>query len=167
MSRENINCTILGSFKFKKDIDLVREEFEDHGVKVLAPEKGQVYSPPLVRHIQIANSFRPLPSERHHPIKMVEDTFLRAITMSDFTYLVDIDGYIGNVVSMEMGFVIARDIPLYASNAVDTRLDPDPDWQFQVRKIPVMAPIGALQDFKIKHCQENESETLVSLHLFP
>jgi nucleoside 2-deoxyribosyltransferase len=148
MSRENICCTILGSFKFKSNIDRIIEEFEDFGVHVLAPEKGQVFSPPTHRHLQIATSFRPLPSERSFPVKVVEDDFLRSIARSDLAYLVCIDGYVGNVVSLEVGFAIAKRIPLYASEKINLKLDPDINWQKQVAQIPVMTVQNAIEDLR-------------------
>jgi hypothetical protein len=148
MYQENIKCTILGSFKFKREIDLCREEFEDNGVLVLAPEKGQVYSPPNRRHIQIAASFRPLPTERYTPIKAIEDAFLMAISQSNLAYLVDINGYVGSTVSLEIGFILARNIFLYASETINSLLDPDPYWQDRVQKIPVMSVVNTIQYYK-------------------
>lgn len=150
IEQKKIFCTILGSFKFKKEIDLIREEFEDYKVIVLAPEKGSIYIPPSRRHILISSSFFPLPSEKNLPIKQVENSFLRSIGISNFAYLVNISGYVGPVVSMEMGFTIAREIPLYAKEKIDYRLDPDPKWQERIEKIPVMTPVEALKDFKEK-----------------
>ncbi|HBP51189.1 MAG: MazG nucleotide pyrophosphohydrolase [Candidatus Shapirobacteria bacterium GW2011_GWE1_38_10] len=151
IEQAKILCTILGSFKFKKEIDLVREELEDNKVTVLAPEKGSIYIPPSRRHILIPSSFRPLPSEKNKPIKQVENNFLRNIGISNFTYLVDIDGYVGPVVSMEMGFTIAREIPLYAKEKININLDPNPEWKERVEKIPVMTPAEALKDFQEKN----------------
>ncbi|MFA6602572.1 MAG: hypothetical protein WCT01_02090 [Candidatus Shapirobacteria bacterium] len=150
MLRPEINCVILGSFRFKREIDLAREEFEDLGVLVLAPEPGSVYSPPSRRQIFVAKGFRPLPSEVNQPIAKVEGDFLRAIDRAHFTYLVNLDGYVGTTVSFEIGFVLARGIPLYAMCPIDTRPDPDLWWQNIVARIPVLSPSDALNDFKQK-----------------
>jgi hypothetical protein len=148
IEQKNISCTILGSFKFKKEIDLTREEFEDNGVRVLAPERGSVYIPPSKTYLLTKSSFYPLPSEKNKPIKQVENSFLRAIGISNFAYLVDIDGYVGPVVSMEIGFTLAREIPLYAKEKINACLDPNPEWQKEIEKIPVMSPIEAIKNFQ-------------------
>jgi nucleoside 2-deoxyribosyltransferase len=149
---ERLKCTVLGSFKFKKDIDYVRQNFLDLGVLVLAPEPGSVYSPPSQRYVVIAPAltFRPLPSEVNQPIAKVEGDFLRAIDASDFTYLVNVNGYVGDTVSFEIGFVLARGIPLYAMCPIDTRPDPDLWWQNIVTRFPVLSPTEAVNDFKQK-----------------
>jgi len=142
-----LKCTILGSFRFKTEIDRTREELEDNGVEVLAPEKGQVFSPPAQRQIRVTSTFKPLPSERKTPIRSVEDMFLESIKDSDFVYVVDIDGYVGTVVSMEMGVAIASGKPVYIKEAIDLRLDSDPDWRSRMSGIKVLSATDAVTNF--------------------
>lgn len=155
IEQKNISCTVLGSFKFKKEIDLTIEEFKDNGVRVLAPEKGSIYIPPSKRYILTKSSFYPLPSEIDMPIKEIENSFLRAIAISNFAYLVDINGYVGPVVSMEMGFTLARKIPLYAQEKIDNTLDTDLQWQNEIEKIPVLTPVEALIDFQERNIPQH------------
>lgn len=109
---------VSGSFeKFKREVDLVIEEFEDHGMKILAPKRG----PLLVLPEQ--SGFFPLQHELHIPRKKVEDDFLRIITKADFLYVVNIQGYMGTVVSMEMGAAIASGKPIYLKEPASRLLD--------------------------------------------
>lgn len=151
-NESRLKCTILGSFRFKREIDLVREELEDNGVQVLGPEKGTIFSPPARRQILIAEEadrFKPMRSERNIPIKVIEDGFLRCIANSDFVYLVDVEGYLGQVVSMEMGAAIAWGIPVYAQAPVDESLETDPMWRQEMRtRIKVMSASDATAVFR-------------------
>jgi hypothetical protein len=67
--------------------------------------------------------FWPLLEEKNMTIKQVEDGFLRSIKRSDFVYVVNPDGYIGSTVSMEVGFCIGNNIPIYTLKEIDAKLD--------------------------------------------
>lgn len=152
--KELINCTILGSFRFKEIIDATRIELEQLGVRVLAPEIGMVFTPPIRRHIRFPATFNPLNGERGMPIKTVEDQFLGYIARSDFVYLVNFGGYVGDVVSLETGFAIASNVPIYSREKVDLGLDMDPAWQNLMKGIVVMSVSDAINDFKARNIYE-------------
>lgn len=127
--QSHLRCVVAGSFeKFKKEIDLCIDEFQDFGVMVLAPEKGWVFKPPQRLYRLQDRIFRPLPKEMGMSARQIEDSFLEAILNSDFVYVVNPDGYVGNTVSFEIGFAIALGIPVYAQQLIDTQLDPDAVW---------------------------------------
>jgi len=134
-----LKCVVSGSFsKAKPEIDLAIEELTDLGVTVLAPEKGWLYKPPQRVILPEDRQFRPLPSEVSMNPGQVEDEFLRCITKSDFVYVVNPDGYVGDMVAFEIGFALANGVRVIALNPISTNLDEDPAWKARVSKIEVM-----------------------------
>lgn len=122
MSNENeLSNVISGSFsKFKPEIDLAIDEFTGLGVTVLAPDKGWLYKPPLRQFEKedLVNFFRPLPSEIGMRIKEIEDAFLASLRKSDFVYVLNPEGFIGNMVSFEIGYALASKIPIYSQRQI-------------------------------------------------
>jgi hypothetical protein len=122
MSNENdLSNVISGSFsKFKPEIDLTIDEFTELGVTVLAPNKGWLYKPPLRRFQKedLINFFRPLPSEIGMRIKEIEDAFLASLRKSDFVYVVNPEGFIGTMVSFEIGYALASNVPIYSQRQI-------------------------------------------------
>lgn len=103
---------VSGSYsKFKREIDLAIEEFEDNGVRILGSVKG----PLLV--LPESPGFHPLQHELHLPIKVIEDSFLASISIADFHYLVNPHGYIGISVSMEWYWAMAKKKPIYLQHS--------------------------------------------------
>ena len=135
----DIKAVVSGSFsKFKPEIDRKIEELEDHGVTVLAPDKGWVYIPkPYL--LKLDDKFRPLPSETEMSPKQIEDEYLHVLSKSDFVYLVNPHGYVGNTASMEIGVAIALGIPVYSQEEVDADLDPSPLWQELAQTIETLS----------------------------
>jgi len=132
-----IKATVSGSFsKFKDKIDLAIEELEDLGVEVLSPDKGWLYIPKY-RVLRITESLglRPLPSEKDMSLKQIEDEHLRSISNSDFLYVVDPDGYVGEMVSFEMGFAWAADVPVFSMEQINPNLDIDPLWKQRIKTL--------------------------------
>lgn len=137
---KKLKCVVSGSFsKFKPEIDRAIDELTDLKVTVLAPNKGWLLIPPTRNYSKDKNSFRPLPSERGMDIKQIEDAFLSAIKDSDFVYVINPDGYIGNVVSFELGFAMSLDIPIYSQFPISNLLDPNPDWAKRISDIPTVS----------------------------
>lgn len=137
---EKLKCTISGSFKYKPEIDLARDEFSDRGFIVLAPGKGwlvhhsnQPYQNPKT------STFRPLPGEKYMDLKAVEDSFLENITRSDFLYVLNPEGYLGNSTCLEIGFAIARGIPVFLAYPVSRFVDLDPIWAEIIAKLEVIS----------------------------
>ncbi|OGH07215.1 MAG: hypothetical protein A2171_01660 [Candidatus Levybacteria bacterium RBG_13_35_9] len=141
MNREKeVSCVISGSFgKFKPEIDRAIDNFRDLGVTVLAPGKGWLYIPPQRQYSRSA-FFRPLHSEVGRTIKQIEDEFLDAIRNSDFLYVVNPDGFIGQTVGMEIGFAVACDKPVYSQKQIPVGLEFDPVWAEIVTSIKPLAP---------------------------
>jgi nucleoside 2-deoxyribosyltransferase len=138
-----LKCVISGSFdKSKPEIDLAIEEFTDLGVKVLAPDKGWLIVPQSKRKLP----FRPLKSEIHMTIREIEDAFLKGIENSDFLYLVDLHGYVGESAAFEMGYAFAREIPIFAREEISQFLEDAQD--LEVLGIQVATPEQVVARFK-------------------
>lgn len=150
MSKENkLSCAIPRSFsKFKPEIDLTIEEFTDLGVSVLAPDEGWLYKPGLRSFTrEDLYSFRPLPSEIGMTIKEIEDKFLDSLSKSDFVYVVNPEGFIGDTVGFEIGFAKGKNIPIYSQRQI---LDGDLVSKGMISDIKVLNPRETIIDFKSK-----------------
>ncbi len=137
-SREReLQCVVAGSFKFKPEIDIKIEELVDHGVVVLAPEKGWLYVPRR-RILRVEEQgFRPLPGEKGMSVRQIEDEFLWCLAKSDFVYVVNPAGYVGQVVAMEVGVALALSVPVFAQEEIGVDLDADPAWKERVAGVAV------------------------------
>lgn len=112
----------MGSFRNKQEIDSAIEEFTGLGVKVLAPEKGRLHESPW-------EGFFPTSHEIGLPPGLIEDGFLNNIRSASFVYLMNPISYIGNTVSMELGFSIALGKRIYAKEKLEPlTLDNDLRW---------------------------------------
>lgn len=148
MADETIKCTIFGSFhKFKEIIDTTAEEFERIGVEVLAPKRGILCELPSTRVRLQDTGYRPLRAERDMDPKLVEDEFLASLGDSDFVYLVNPKGYVGQAVSMELGFCMAQRIPVYASAPIAQDLDQEIKWATRSGYVWAADPHSALKDY--------------------
>lgn len=155
---KRLNCVISGSFfKFKPEIDLMIDHFTDLGVTVLAPDKGWLYIPPARLHRLEDRQFRPLPKERGMSIREIEDSFLEALSRSDFVYVVNPEGYVGDTVCFEMGFAMASGIPIYSQEQIPETLDPDPLWKLRIEAIEVLTPEEAV--LRTKQALESDSHS--------
>lgn len=108
MSRNetNISATISGSFN--KHFEQIRRkilEFEQEGIRVLSPKPS--------RPVSRTERFVVLESDRGTPAK-IESKHLEAISRSDFLYIVNPGGYIGKSVTLEAGYALSKDIPVYS-----------------------------------------------------
>lgn len=143
MEKELKTC-ISGSFKFKPEIDLLIEEFNDLGVTVLSPEKGWLYIP---KYRILKPEFRPLPLERNMSIKTIEDNFLIGINQSDFLYVASFEGYIGESTSMEIGFAFAKQIPVYSIQKI-INIENDLWFGEVLNRIKVKSPSEVIKETK-------------------
>jgi hypothetical protein len=148
--RENeLKCSVSGSFiKFKPEIDLIIDEFTDLKVTVLAPSKGWLYIP---RRVFKAKDFgfRPLLKERGMSIRQVEDDFLESIRESDFLYVANFEGYVGNSVSFEIGFAIACGVPVFSREPIKINSGEEP-WLSNVLKEVKVATPGQVKELLTK-----------------
>lgn len=122
-AERNITCVIAGSFRHKDLIDDYRHAFERWGVVVLQPPSGQpkqgtLYIPTgeeVRRYGNSARPFWPLAQEVGKSIKQIEDEFLTAIGQASLMYIVTVDQHIGLSASMEAGFALASETPIYTN----------------------------------------------------
>lgn len=148
MIEKRISVVISGSFKFKREIDLAREEFEDLGTLVLDPPKGGIIK-------TREDGFSPLLEEIHLPIEVIENSFLYSIRRSDLLYIVNIDGYIGEVVGMEIGFTKALKKPMFAKRPFNISAY-EQDWYREtLSAIPIKTPQEAITQTR-KHLEETQ-----------
>jgi hypothetical protein len=113
-----LKTAISGSFKFKKEIDELHDEFADYGVEVLEPTMGWLFTPTVISEFR-NTGFRPLPAEKYiKSIGEVEERFLRAIRKSDFLYLYNAEQYIGVSAAMEIGCAHANNKPIYSKEPI-------------------------------------------------
>lgn len=115
---EKLTCVISGSFKFKPEIDELYEELEDNGIKVLAPDKGWLYTSSHRAKILYPDGFRSLPSERGMSPAEVEYEFLRHLGNASLLYLFNEEGYIGNMAAFELGHAFSLNKPVYARQSI-------------------------------------------------
>lgn len=142
-----LTTAISGSFKFKGEIDALHEEFADHGVTVLEPERGWLYIPSRVGLTQPLG-FRPLPGERHMSSpREIEQRFLDTIRRVDFLYLFNPEQYLGLSASMEVGFALAIPKPVFAKEPISpVNVDYDLDkYSFLSEVIKVATPVEAAE----------------------
>ncbi len=151
---KDLRCVVSGSFlKFKPEIDLAIDELSNLGVVVLAPEKGWLLKPSSTIVTPKGEFFRPLQSEQGMTPKQVEDSFLKALSLSDFVYVVNPDGYVGNMVSMEIGFAMARGIPVYSQRLISPKLDEDPLWNERISQIQTLTIFEVIKDLLKKEAE--------------
>lgn len=136
-----LKCVVSGSFsRFKAEIDRTIEEFRDLGVGVLAPDTGGFIKP--THHILTLGqySFRPLMTEKGMSARQIENSFLNAIKRSDFQYIENPDGYIGNSTALEIGVTLAYGLLSFSRQLIPTSLDLDPAWKTRISKIENLDP---------------------------
>jgi len=113
---ERLTACISGSFKFKPEIDSLIDEFADYGVTVLEPTKGWLYVPGILK--EPVGTFKPLPQEVGMDASQVERRFLSAIARAHFVYLHNQSGYLGVMSSLELGFTIGKNKPIFAREPI-------------------------------------------------
>lgn len=150
MIEKDIKACVSGSFdKFKPEIDLAIDELNELGVSVLSPSKGWLYKPLHKIFNPKEDKFRPLPSETGMGIKQIEDDFLSSIRKSDFLYVINPEGYIGNVVGLEIGFAIASGISVFLQHKINPLIiESDGIWQEIEPKLKVCSIKDAIIQIK-------------------
>lgn len=104
--KTKISVTISGSFN--KDLDEIQKKvhhFQREGVEVISPK--------LSRAVSIHGGFVKLEDDRGTPSE-IESRHLKAISRSDFLYVVNPGGYIGRSVAFEIGYALSKNIPVYS-----------------------------------------------------
>jgi hypothetical protein len=107
-----ITATVSGSFtRHLSEIQRAVTELKAHGVRVLSPEQ-----PTIVEEVR---GFVFVASDRHRSVKLVQDRHLASIANSDFLWLENPDGHVGQSAALELGFAIASGIPVYSNSLPD------------------------------------------------
>lgn len=102
-----IYAVVSGSFnRFLPQIQEAVSKLSSLGINVLSPKESRPVS-----HI---NGFVMLERDKGSPGE-VERKHLEAITKSDFLYVVNPKGYIGESVAFEIGYALSKGIPIYSS----------------------------------------------------
>lgn len=102
-----MKTTISGSFR--KHLDEILEViavFEKNGIDVLSPQHRSPKNP--------GEEFVLFEGEQTSDPKELEEIHLNAIKNSDFLYVVDPEGYVGNSAIMEVGYAKALGKPIYS-----------------------------------------------------
>lgn len=101
-----IFATVSGSFnKSLADIFNKVAEFESKGVTILSPRIADVK--------ERRNGFIVLEGDEGSAAD-IELSHLGAISHSDFLYVMNPDGYVGRSVALEIGYALARGIPIFS-----------------------------------------------------
>lgn len=107
-----MKVTISGSFrKFYNEICRTYDIFEQNGITVLSPKKSRIINPD--------DEFIFLETDSGKFVRETEDKHLESIGKSNFVYIVNPNGYIGDSVKFEMGYAHAHRKPIYSSDAID------------------------------------------------
>ncbi|MBX3024677.1 hypothetical protein KF840_07190 [bacterium] len=103
-----ITATVSGSFhRHLHAIESAVLELTALGVRVLSPADPRI--------VGANGEFLFVASDRVRSVRLVQDRHLQAIEASGFLWLVDPDGYVGQSASLEIGFAIARGIPVLST----------------------------------------------------
>lgn len=104
-----LSATVSGSFhRHMTAVCETVRTLTDAGVRVLSPS-----DPRIVDEI---GPFLFVASDRHRSVRLVQDRHLDAIRNSDFLLLVCPDGYVGQSASLELGFAIGLEVPIFSLN---------------------------------------------------
>ena len=108
-----MKCAISGSFrKYYKEICQAHDIFEQNGIVVLSPQKSRIINP--------GEEFALLETDlKSLSRKQLEDRHLEAIANSDFVYLVNPNGYIGNSATFEIGYAHGCNKPIYSLDIIE------------------------------------------------
>jgi len=122
-----ITATVSGSFH--RHMDAIAEAvtaLSELGVRVLSPAEPRI--------VASIDGFLFVASDRLRSVRLVQDRHLESIRASAFLWLVAPDGYVGQSASMELGFAVANEVPVYCQNTL-----PDLTLRQYVKVTPSMA----------------------------
>jgi hypothetical protein len=104
-----IKATVSGSFtRHLAEIQRSVAELKARGVRVLSPEQPTI--------VDALDGFLFVASDRHRSVKLVQDRHLASIANSDFLWLENPDGYVGQSAALELGFALASGIPVFSNS---------------------------------------------------
>jgi len=106
-ARRMMLATVSGSFhRHMSAIVSAVETLTNLGVHVVSPADPRV--------VATQGEFLFVASDRTRSVRLVQDRHLECILASDFLWLVCPDGYVGQSASMELGYAVAKDIPIFS-----------------------------------------------------
>jgi nucleoside 2-deoxyribosyltransferase len=98
---------VSGSFRRHMDaVQAAVHSLTDSGVEVLSPADPTV--------VDAFGDFLFVASDRLRTVRVVQSRHLAAIEASDFLWLVAPDGYVGPSAAMELGFAVAKEVPVFS-----------------------------------------------------
>lgn len=102
-----IYATVSGSFnRFLPQIQETVIELSNLGITVLSPR--------ISRPVSQIGGFVMLEKDKGMPGE-IERNHLKAISKSDFLYIVNPEGYVGRSVALEIGLALSKGIPIYSA----------------------------------------------------
>ena len=104
------SVVFIGNFRFKDQIDSTISHLNTIGVDVLAPRQGVV--------IGEREWVKILDSDGNSSGLDVEAKFIDALKKADAAYMVNPNGYIGNMFVYEIGFAAAIGMPIYSQEKI-------------------------------------------------
>lgn len=126
--------SISGSWN--RHLALIRHaelEFRECGCDILSPKNTTI--------VDAVGDFLFVESDVHRSIKLIENRHLLAIANSDFLWLVSPDGYTGLSASLEIGYAVAKGVPIYCEL-------PHPDLTMSKYLKIASTPIQAIGDYQ-------------------
>jgi hypothetical protein len=103
----DLTAVVSGSFhRHIEDVQRAVATLKSGGVRVLSPEDPRV--------VDAFGDFLFVASDKRRTIRGIQNRHLEAISRSDLLWLACPDGYVGPSAAMEVGFAVARSVPVFA-----------------------------------------------------
>src|SRR6266851_5357217 len=108
MAEQNLKAAVSGSFhRHMAAIGAAVKELTSQSIRVLSPADPRVVS--------AQGEFLFVASDRVRSVRLVQDRHLESIRAADFLWLVCPDGYVGQSASMELGYAVANNVPIFST----------------------------------------------------
>lgn len=126
--------TIVGRFRYKDVIDETIGFFEEQGIEVPAPPKGQPTGEEIVDFKLLEGDTTTTEEEA----LALEMRFIEAMLNSDAVYLVNPTGTSGISSLFELGVAAGHGVPIYAMHPLEWEEPEHPTFQKVVQMIPIV-----------------------------
>ena len=105
-----LNATVSGSFhRHMEAITKAVHELAANSVRVLSPADPRI--------VAFQGEFLFVASDPVRSVRLVQDRHLDSIRAANFLWLVCPDGYVGQSASMEIGYAVSEEVPIFATHA--------------------------------------------------
>ncbi len=106
-------CVLISSFrKHLQEMQSTIDELHSHGIRVLSPKDGKVLNP--------QDEFVILDYDPDYLTDgEIQTLVLKKMEISEFTYLVNPNGYLGKSAAFEIGYAAARGLKLFAAEPIE------------------------------------------------